>query len=52
MSKQELQQPGQELARRKWMSRRRDRIVPDWLGWLAVGVALLIGGLVAWLKLG
>jgi hypothetical protein len=40
------------LPRRKAISNRRDRIIPDWLGWLAVVVALALGAIVAWLKLG
>lgn len=31
--------------------RRNDRIVPDWLGWLALAVALALAALVLYFKL-
>lgn len=32
--------------------RKNDRIVPDWLGWLALLVALALGGVVLYFRLG
>lgn len=29
---------------------RRDRIIPDWLGWLAVSVALILATVLAYFK--
>jgi len=52
MSPDPVPQNADTLPRRKFVSKRRDRIIPDWLGWLAVGVAAALGALVAWLKLG
>lgn len=32
--------------------KRDDRIIPDWLGWLALGVAVGLGALVLYFNLG
>jgi hypothetical protein len=32
--------------------KKNDRIIPDWLGWLAVAVALILGVVVLYFKLG
>jgi hypothetical protein len=41
-------------ARRATVTDRNkdDRIIPDWLGWLALAVAGLLGALVLYFKLG
>jgi len=32
-------------------ARKDDRIIPDWLGWLALAVAAILGALVLYFKL-
>lgn len=49
MMKRGLPQSGHPIPpRRRPPGGRPDRIVPDWLGWLAVGAALLLTVIVAY----